>query len=871
MRSHIGRGVLFAVILGSTAVAGAPFLRTEVRDPCGGRDPASYTPEERRPFFGELHLHTAYSIDAFVFNVRNYPHASYDFARGMPLPLTSLSPSPTIQLARPLDFAAVTDHAEGFGPAYICATPEATGNPPETTGYNSPECVAFRTSVGPTPRVSLLALIAAVGGPQPVEPTLCSEPGVDCAAAAASVWADEQAAAEGAYDRTSACRFTSFVAYEWTAMPGGANLHRNVIFRNERVTSKPVDYFETASAPATAPGEQAYDAARIWELLRERCLDRDGGELGVASGCDVLTIPHNTNLSAGMQFPDPGDTDVARTRQFFEPLVEITQHKGASECRWDPMFNAGTDTTDELCSFELLNDLTLIPIPGPSTPKPPDAFPRRSYIRNVLKDGLMLEESLGVDPFKLGIIGSTDTHYADAGNTEENGPDGNGYRGHVGSQDDTATKRVSDGGLIRVNPGGLAVVWAEENSRDSLFEAMRRRETYGTSGKRPIVRFFGGWSYPDDLCQRTTDLLTIAYGQGVPMGGDLPDRGAATAPRFFVSAMKDSLSGTPLQRIQIIKGWVQGDGTPTERVYDVDGGPSNATVNDDDGCTPTGDAGADQRCAVWTDPDFDPTHPAFYYARVVEDPTCRWHVRDCRSVGIDPLDTANCATQAVSAAAACEAAQTCQPGTNFGDCCRLSPTVQERAWTSPIWYEPRPAPPASCASLCGPAPAAGCRAPARSRGAFLGLTDATPDTRDQLLWRWFRGNSSPADFGDPLDSTSYGLCIYDGASNLVSTACAPAGGLCARRPCWKVRTGHGFSYRDKNRTPNGVDRMLLKADAAGKSKLLVKGRGTNLEMPHLPLTMPVKVQLKNTDGVCWEATYSAAQSNGPQKFRAAAD
>jgi hypothetical protein len=517
MRSLATPGVLSVVLL-QLSVAGvataALFLRTEVREPCGGRDPASYSAEERRPFFGELHLHTSYSIDAFVFDVDSNPHASYDFARGLPLRLTSLGdPAQYIQLTRPLDFAAVTDHAEGFGVAYICAT---DGTP----GYDSPECVDFRNEMHlPTSRASLLVLIAAVGGARPVEPTLCSEPGVDCPAAAASIWLDEQAAAEEAYDRTSACGFTSFVAYEWTPMPGGANLHRNVIFRNERVPSKPIDYFETQNYEASAPGS-------LWDLLRERCLERDGGELGVATGCDVLTIPHNTNLSAGLQFPDPEDTDVARARQFFEPLVEITQHKGASECRWDPMFNAGTDTTDELCSFELLNDLTLIPIPGPSTPKPPDEFPRRSYVRNVLKDGLVLEESLGVNPFKLGMIGSTDTHNADAGNTDENGPGGNGYRGHVGNSDDTATKRVSDGGLIRANPGGLAVVWAEENSRDSLFEALRRRETYGTSGTRPIVRFFGGWSYPDDLCQRT-DQLTVAYGQGVPMGGDLPDRGGA--------------------------------------------------------------------------------------------------------------------------------------------------------------------------------------------------------------------------------------------------------------------------------------------------------------------------------------------------------
>ncbi len=814
----------------------APFLRTETREACGGRDPSSYSPEERRPFFGDLHIHTSYSIDAFVFNVRNDPRAAYDFARGMPIPLTSLDPSgaTTVQLQRPLDFAAVTDHAEGFGPAYICATPG-------TTGYDAAECVVFRNETPTPPRASLLVLIALVGGARPVQAPMCSEPGVDCPGAAASVWQDEQAAAEEAYDRTSACGFTSFVAYEWTPMPGGANLHRNVIFRNERVPAKPIDYFET----------QTYDATRLWELLRERCLDRDAGTLSVTTGCDVLTIPHNTNLSAGLQFPDPGDTDVAITRQFFEPLVEITQHKGASECRWDPAFNAGTDTTDEQCAFELLDGYTLVPTPGPSAPKPPQSFPRRAYVRNVLKDGLMLEQSLGVNPFKLGMIGSTDTHYAVAGNTDEVG-----YPGNVGNQDDTATKRMSDGGLARANPGGLAVVWAEENSRDSLFEAMRRRETYGTSGTRPIVRFFGGWTYPDDLCQRT-DQLTVAYGQGVPMGSDLPPRGTATAPRFFVSALKDADTGTPLERLQIVKGWAASDGSVHEQVYDVDGGPNGATV-DHDTCALVG-SGADARCTLWTDPDFDPTLAAFYYARVLENPTCRWSTYDCKALGVDPF-AADCQTKAI----------TVQPGTNLSDCCRLSPTVQERAWTSPIWYDPRATPPPTCASLCGPTPEAGCHAPG-ARAALLGLNDKSPDQRDQLVWRWSRGAMATADLGNPLDSTSYALCLYDGASNLVSSACAPAGGVCAGKYCWKRIGTSGFKYGDKYATPDGLQRLLLKPDQVGKSKILVKGRGTNLPMPSLPLATPVKVQLKNTDGGCWEASYGTAKTNTPAKFRARSD
>ena len=835
MRVRAARVCLSVVISALCAAApaiAAPFLRTEARQACGGRDPASYSPAERRPFFGDLHVHTSYSIDAFVFNVRSDPRAAYDFARGLPLLLPSPAPdgATTIQLSRPLDFAAVTDHAEGFGPAYICSNEGVSG-------YDAAECTTFRDA---PPRASLLVLIASVGGAEPVNLPMCSEPGIDCQSGAASIWLDEQAAAEEAYDRTSACSFTSFVAYEWTPMPGGANLHRNVIFRNERVPSKPIDYFETGT----------YDATRLWELLRERCLDRDGGQLGVGSGCDVLTIPHNSNLSEGLIFPDPADTDVAKERQRFEPLVEVIQHKGSSECRFDPTFGSGTGTTDEQCSFELLNMLTLVPLPGPSAPTPPDAYARRAYVRNVLEDGLTLEGSLGVNPFKLGMIGSTDTHASDIGNTEEVG-----YGGHVGDQDKDPQTRMSDGNIARFNPGGLAVVWAEENSRDSLFEAMRRRETYATSGTRPIVRFFGGWTYPQDLCSRP-DQLAVAYDQGVPMGGDLPEAGTASAPRFFVSALKDSQTGTPLQRIQIVKGWVSADGIAQERVYDVDGGASAASV-DPDTCEPSGD-GAAERCALWTDPDFDAGQRAFYYARVLEDPSCRWHVFDCKALGVDPF-AADCATRALTA----------KPGTNLSDCCRLSPTVQERAWTSPIWYEPRAQAPSDCAALCEPEPASQCESPGRPGAASLSLVDAADDEGDQLSWRW-SGAPGDAGFGNPLDASDFALCVYDG-SGLVAGACAAAAGLCDGKPCWKTAGDAGYAYKDRNRTPDGLERMSLKSPSSGKAKILVRAGGEHLKLPAMPLSTPVTVQLRNSDGGCWQAAYGSPKSNTESEWSAKAD
>jgi hypothetical protein len=522
----------------------------------------------------------------------------------------------------------------------------------------------------------------------PIPFLTCDIPGVYCDAATVSIWDDIQRAAEQAYDRSSSCSFTTFVAYEWTPMPGSANMHRNVIFRNDRVPSKPISYYETASV-------DVFDITpRLWSALRAECLERDGGNLTEDTGCDVMTIPHNMNLSAGLMFPDPADP---RTEASFESVAEIMQHKGESECRFDKTYGAGVGTTDELCAFEQMPTLTLLPVPGPYVVSaPPQLFAPRSFLRNVLKDGLQLEQQTGVNPFKLGFIGSTDTHQGTPGNTYEKG-----WPGHVGNQDDTAVKRMSDGGVARTNPGGLAVVWAEENSRDSIFEALRRRETYGTSGTRPIVRFFGAWgghgrgTFDDDLCDSQT-LVKTGYRQGVTMGGDLkPPPAGAGAPRFVVSAMQDPgftdesnafHPGTALQRIQIVKGWIDASGKTQEKVYDARLNDANRDVVDHDTCAPP--SGASSLCTVWTDPDFKPGEPALYYARVLEEPTCRWSTYDCKSLGIDPFASQpECLQQAVQASVA---AMTASPGTTttFQDCCRIEPVVQERAWSSPIWYKP---------------------------------------------------------------------------------------------------------------------------------------------------------------------------------------
>ena len=313
---------------------------------------------------------------------------------------------------------------------------------------------------------------------------ICDLPGTSCEEGAAAFWTDIQAAAEEHYDRTSACSFTTFVGYEYTDAPGFKNLHRNVIFRNENVTKLPISTYETGTR----------NFPELWRLLRVECID--GGE-----GCDVMSIPHNSNLSGGLMFPDPLNEQQGRDRVFFEPVIELTQHKASSECRFDRLLGRGLGTSDELCTFEQnkTDNLSSLGVvfgemqTETGQPVPLDEFGRRNMIRNVLKDGLALERKTGLNPFAMGFIGSTDTHSATPGAADEDT-----YTGHLGRRD-AGYRNVQD--HFEDNPGGLAVVWAEENSRDAIFEAIRRKETYATSGTRPTVRFFGGWKYDADFCQ----------------------------------------------------------------------------------------------------------------------------------------------------------------------------------------------------------------------------------------------------------------------------------------------------------------------------------------------------------------------------------
>ncbi len=309
-------------------------------------------------------------------------------------------------------------------------------------------------------------------------------------------------------------------------------------------------------------------------------------------------------------------------------------------------------------------------------PPPVDQYPRRNLVRNTLKDGLALEQSLGVNPFKLGFVGGTDTHNATPGNTDERE-----WEGAEGNSDSSPERII--GSNVRNNPGGLAVVWAEENSRDAIFSALRRRETYATSGTRPVVRLFAGGL--DGVNCDAADLIARAYADGTPMGGDVGAARGAAGPRFAVLAFKDpgtdKFPGTDLQCVQIVKGWVDAAGKTHEKVVDVAGDRNNGATIDPATCEPVG-TGSSALCATWEDTEFDRNQGAFHYARVLENPSCRWSTRICKSAGVDPFSP-DCAAQAATVDA------------RFADCClgaatdpTLSPAIQERAWTSPIWYRP---------------------------------------------------------------------------------------------------------------------------------------------------------------------------------------
>jgi len=642
----------------AAALAGCEAETADPRDFALARAGSAGRPEAcaettplRRALFGDLHVHTTLSSDAWNYDLEVRPSDAYAYAFGEPMglpPKDALGrPTREVRIDRPLDFAAVTDHSEFLGELALCRDPSSEV-------YASEPCAALRASTVPADNPHAMTIMSPWPGRDAL---VCGEDGERCRRAASSAWQEILAAAERWNDRSAACARTTFIGWEYSDHRLGSNLHRNVIFAGNLVPSRPISYVE-------APREW-----QLWALLRTICLE---GE----PGCDVLAIPHNSNISNGRMFPvdyagangRAAERERAKLRAQLEPVVEIMQHKGDSECRVEMPGILGN--ADELCAFEKFEDATWKDGETPGLCGDllgdwrirlgPTCLSPRSYVRYALTEGLAEERRLGVNPFKLGLIASTDTHNGLAGGVEERS-----WPGHLGIADADPERRLSEEpglmGNMANGPGGLAGVWAEENSRAAIFAALKRREVFGTSGPRIEPRFFAAPDLPEDLCVRP-DRLELADGAGVPMGGDLALGPQAPGPVFaaFASADPgtDAAPGNDLQRIQIVKGWVDADGGRHEAVFDVAGGENGAAV-DPATCAQTG-AGARELCGVWRDPDYDAALGAVYYARVVENPSCRYSAWHCNALP-ESQRPAGCRHE------------------------RMSPVQQERAWTSPIW------------------------------------------------------------------------------------------------------------------------------------------------------------------------------------------
>ena len=639
-------------------------------------DPLIVTPDDREecavsnplknPYFGDLHVHTRFSFDAASYDVRTGPADAYRFAKGQEIGLPPYdaagNPTRRVQLDRPLDFAAVTDHAELLAATSICSDPSSPG-------YESRTCTSWRD--GDAAGADFGEFLRAIGSSsRPLRTRLCLADRALCANELDDVWGEIIEAANEATDTSSSCEFSAFIGYEWTGADGGGgrNIHRNIIFRGGTVLRHPISYVDADTPPL------------MWEGIENNCLNQEGS-------CDLISIPHNSNISVGQMFiPElddetPYDAAFAARRSRLEPLVEMYQHKGSSECVSgivDPLASE-----DELCGFEQVKENFCEPGEDPiedecvglcsesggsSSFVGQGCVAPNDFVRGALRNGLAEWARVGENPFQFGFIGSTDTHNATPGEVTETG-----WQGHTGDADDDPEEALEPPGGVTISlrtssPGGLAVVWAERNTRADLFDAMRARETYATSGPRIVARFFGGFAYAEDICE-DVDLVQTGYGSGVPMGGVLNSAPAGAAPVFVVDTLKDPM-GAPLQRVQIIKGWLDTDGESHEQVFELAGDPDNGATVDTATCEPSGD-GFDSLCGRWVDPEFDPALPAFYYARIIENPTCRWSQRLCLAEEVD-----------------CD---TVDPDSALSACCdgSIPQTVQERAWTSPIWYLPR--------------------------------------------------------------------------------------------------------------------------------------------------------------------------------------
>jgi hypothetical protein len=597
-----------------------------------------------RPLFGDTHLHTTNSGDGFAAGNRLDPEQAYRFARGEEVISSTGVPA---KLSRPLDFLVVADHAEGLGlmqQIYAGTNPAFAADPTLqkwSQGMKAGGMQAADTQREVTKAQAMGTLPAPLKDPKAVGPIM------------KSVWQQYTATAEK-YNEPG--RFTAMIGYEWTSVPGGNNLHRNVMFRDNKDKADQVFPFSSWNSE---------DPEKLWAWM-ESYEQKTGGRL--------LAIAHNANLSNGRMFElvdfagKPLSKDYAQRRARYDVLQEIVQTKGASETH--PLISPA----DEFANFGTAGweygNLTLTDAPMSKAMMP------TNYLREGLKRGLEQEAKLGVNPFKFGIVGSTDVHNSLMAIEEDNffgkmpiqepSPDRWEHRS-TGSSWDAKLGSARTRYTWHYMSAGYAAVWATENTREAIWDAMKRKETYGTSGTRMTVRFFGGYDYAA-ADAKSRYVAEAGYAKGVPMGGDLAAAPAGKTPTFLVAALKDPL-GANLDRIQIVKAWVDASGKAQEKIYDVvwSGSrkpgkngklPSVGDTVDVATATWTNTIGAPELAAVWKDPDFKPSERAFYYARVIEIPTPRWTAYDQVRFGV-----------------------------------KMSKDVpmkhQERGWTSPIWYSPK--------------------------------------------------------------------------------------------------------------------------------------------------------------------------------------
>lgn len=591
-----------------------------------------------RVLWGDTHLHTDNSFDAGLFGTRLGPEDAFRFARGEAVVSSN---GQVARLRRPYDFLVVSDHSNymGLPLALRDGSPELLADPVGKRWYQA-------MHGGGVGAFSLF--------PEIVKDLSTGKQSMHAPMMARSAWQLAVAAAEK-YNEPG--RFTAFIGFEWSSQPGGDNLHRNVIFRDDADRALQVLPFTTFDS---------FDPENLWQYL-SAYQQKTGGQ--------ALAIPHNSNLSGGLMFSDktlggkPLDRAYAEQRAKWEPVAEITQTKGDSET--DP----AVSPDDEFANFERW-DKANIGVTKADTPE----MQKFNYLRPALTRGLRFEQTLGVNPFKYGLIGSTDSHTALSTTEADNffgalGPEGepNPHRAtaltssiHIKA---TSTNGLQFPGPNQIVSSGLAAVWATENTRGAIFDALRRKEVYATTGTRITVRIFAGWNFkPEDATR--SDFAAAGYAGGVPMGGDLSGAAPGQSPTLLIQAAKDP-DGANLDRVQVIKGWVDQAGDTHEKIYDVawsgarvigaDGKlPSVGTSVDTANATYSNGIGAPVLASAWKDPNFDPSDRAYYYVRVIEIPTPRWTTYDTARFG-GKLPT------------------------------NVPATLTQRAYTSPIWYTPNPA------------------------------------------------------------------------------------------------------------------------------------------------------------------------------------